>query len=395
LRGCLIALLFAILAFRALAFLGSGASWLRMHAQAIDVLARYAAAVETAGGPPAFAVVGQQIRQLGDWEPTVADDGKRALLAGAVETGVPLQFAAPPPATVRWPDGSTETVQLVDAQSAFDALRSPRAAECGCRPLKVAGARLSSQQTVTTRGTAEIPVWEFTIEGSVVRITVIAVSRPMVNVPQVDPGFFLIGIDKARLSVDGRMLVAEFAAGAGPGQSGCLHTYNAEAVESDLAVVVLLHEDTSLWCRLLPGTAGAWHRTADVALATPLNGRAVLEARFGQPVKVVFSDSAKVPVDAQEAVAIARSEALRVPAGGTATITEMGAATPGNTTDGRPAWVIDITVEMRPSPADPVLITRAAYYVDIETADVRTVQLDFQVRTPPPALPSVEPGRRD
>jgi hypothetical protein len=322
-RGCLATVGSLVGGFVAVVLFASGFTWLRLHAQAAAVLDRYAAAVAAAGGKPSFAVVGERARQLGDWEPEVGSNGKIALMAGALETTVPLPRTTPPATTVRWPDGTSETVELVDAQAALDAIRSPRAASCECQPLRVTAAHLTSRSTATTRGTTEIPVWEFTLEGTQVRVTAVALKGPpAVAVPIVDPGFYLIEAMQATVRADGRTMIVHFAAGPGPGQSACVYAYDGEAVESTLAVVLLLHEHPCWWGNLpLPRTAAAYFRTAEARLATPLAGRAVLEARFGQPVKVVFSDSAKVPVDAQEAVAIARSEALRVPAGGIGMIT--------------------------------------------------------------------------
>jgi hypothetical protein len=76
-----------------------------------------------------------------------------------------------------------------------------------------------------------------------------------------------------------------FVGSPGPASQPCGADYTAEAVESDLAVVVIVTEHRN------PGlatcTAVGARRTAAVELASPLGDRAVLEVREGLPVPVL------------------------------------------------------------------------------------------------------------
>ena len=79
-------------------------------------------------------------------------------------------------------------------------------------------------------------------------------------------------------------LTASFTGAPDGADKPCGEDYTAEAVESDLAVVVIVtrHSNPS------PGgcTLGGAVRTATAALAKPLGDRTVLEAMEGQPVPV-------------------------------------------------------------------------------------------------------------
>ncbi|GAA2643859.1 hypothetical protein GCM10010399_92280 [Dactylosporangium fulvum] len=43
-------------------------------------------------------------------------------------------------------------------------------------PLQVTGARLSTARIQTTRGPATVPAWEYTLQGTAVRLTRVAVA---------------------------------------------------------------------------------------------------------------------------------------------------------------------------------------------------------------------------
>ena len=387
-RGCLATIGFVFAAFVGIVLFASGFTWVRLHLQAGAVLDRWTAAVEAAGGQPSFAVVGERTRQLGDWELTF-DNGKPALMAGAFVTPLNLPADTPPDGTVRWPDGSTEPVRLASALSAFNEMRSVDYSRCQCEPLRVTAARLTTRATETTRGLVDIPVWEFTVEGTAVRVTHPALAgASAVSVPSApDPGSWVISIDQATIGADDRHLVVRFGGGPGPGEGGCLYEYATEAVESRSAVVVLLHEHPCWWGNLPPPRAAvAYGRTADVRLASPLNGRAVLEPRFGQPVRLIAPDYSMGPVDADRALTIAREYVTSSHPSTTVLNVRAGTPARGATRDGRASWVIEMAYDMVvPPPAAQVLTSRELYYVDIETAEVRVVQVFFGERTPAPS----------
>lgn len=260
----------------------------REQAQARQALARWAEAVRTAGGQ-SFAPIGDLTGQLGDWEPAVGDSAKAALLAGRVTTMVTLPDADPAPAPVTWPDGTSLTVRVMSAE---DTLRSLVAAggpgNCGgCTPLRVVGARLGTARVQTTGGPAQAPTWEFSLQGTSVVITRIAVATgqtvtvtpPPWNATDPPAG---LSVEDVTVSTDGTTLTAGFVGAPGPASRPCGADYTARALESDTAVVVMIstrdHSGDDA-C----SAVGA-RRTATVRLARPLGPRAVLEVRQGLPV---------------------------------------------------------------------------------------------------------------
>jgi hypothetical protein len=131
-------------------------------------------------------------------------------------------------------------------------------------------------------------VWEFTVQGTAVRVTRVAIADRVTVVPppwdSSDPPVG-ISIDSATGTVGGRQLTVDFTGAPDPGSQPCGADYTAEAVESPTAVVVIVtehpHSAFGEACLLV----GAM-RTAVVELAAPLGERAVLEVREGLPVAV-------------------------------------------------------------------------------------------------------------
>ena len=139
-----------------------------------------------------------------------------------------------------------------------------------------------------SRGPATVPVWEFTIKGTAVRVTRVAVAdRISVVPPPWDPSNAAegIAIESAHGTPDARQLTVSFVGAPDRGDRPCGSDYTAEAVESDFAVVVIVIEHrnpTAGACSLV----GA-ERAAEVDLAAPLGDRAVLEVQQGLPVPVL------------------------------------------------------------------------------------------------------------
>jgi hypothetical protein len=288
---------FGIVAGAALAVGLSGCALLstddpaRLHAQAEADLARWADAVAAAGGQSVFVPVGELTGQVGDWEPDVGDNNKSALMAGLVEAAVSLPTDPPPDGEVRWPDGSTAMVRLVSAPEALAGLKADAAGsacpDCGLTPLRISAARLTSASVQTSRGPATAPVWEFTVRGTAVKVTRLAVASGVtVTPPPWDPDHAPVGIsiESATGTVGGRFLTVTFTGAPGPGDQGCGADYTAEAVESSTAVVVIVTEHPH--ARFESCTAVGAVRAADVELAAPLGERAVLEVKEGLPVPV-------------------------------------------------------------------------------------------------------------
>ena len=251
------------------------------------LLAGWSDAVAAGGGADGIVIVGDRTQQVGTWEPDVGDNNKRALMAGLVEAAIALRTDTPPDGEVRWAHGTSETVQLVSAARAADAIRSGPAASCpDCIPLEIISVRLTTADVVTSRGPASVPAWEFGLQGTAVTLMRVAIADSHIVIPSATPPDTsgTIRIDRAAVSSDERTLTVEFVGSPYPGSQACGADYTATAVESPLAVVVLVTE------RPFPVPApcsavGAW-RTATVTLAAPLGSRTVLDPATGQPVAV-------------------------------------------------------------------------------------------------------------
>jgi len=251
------------------------------------VLQRWADAVAKAG-PNAFPVVGELTAQVGDWETEVGGNNKSALMSGVIDTATALDAAAPPAGTIRWPDGATQTAELISAVEALAAIRGESVQPCPeCAPLHVTAARLTTGPVETARGTATAPIWELTIAGTKVLVTRVAVRSTVRVVPGPDTRVSGVYVMKAAVAADGRTLTVSFIGAPGDASRACGEDYTGQAFESDLAVVVIVQVHRNP----MPAscTAVGAERAAVVTLATPLGNRAVLEIGQGLPVPVARS----------------------------------------------------------------------------------------------------------
>ena len=126
------------------------------------------------------------------------------------------------------------------------------------------------------------------MEGTDVKVTRVAIANPVVVAPgEGDPQLGL-AIDSASGSVGGTGLTVAFTGAPDPGDKPCGEDYTAEAVESDLAVVVIVtrHPHATVDACTLAGAP----RTATATLAAPLGDRVVLDFQQGDtPVPVVLA----------------------------------------------------------------------------------------------------------
>ena len=260
----------------------------RLHVQAFDALDRWAAAVRESGGA-SITFVGGLTSQIGDWEPRVGDNNKVALMAGMVEAPEPLSDDTPSRSEVKWLDGTTVGVKVISAADALEELVADAddPACQGCLPLRVIEATLATGLIETSRGPAEAPVWVFTIAGTAVRVTRVAVDESVTVVPppwDADDPPVGISIDAAEGTDKSTELVVRFVGAVEAGGEPCGADYTAEAVESELAVVVIVVEHRTSGSGACQAVGRI--RTAEVALESPLGSRAVLEVRQGLPVPV-------------------------------------------------------------------------------------------------------------
>jgi hypothetical protein len=272
----------------------------KLQQQAQAALARWADAVASAGGHQGVVVVGDLTDQVGDWEPAVGDNNKLALMAGLVQAAASLPPAPDGEGNVTWQDGTTQMVPVMSAQQAVAAITADIASKevpCpDCVPLRISGARLTSAQVTTTRGSAIAPVWEFTLGGTAVKVTRVAIVDPITIAlaPWTEPPWGNSGdapagisIDSATATVDRRELTVAFVGVPLAGDQACGADYTADAVESPLAVVVIVtvHPNGAGGACDLVGAA----RTASVTLAAPLGDRTVLEVTQGRPVPALVT----------------------------------------------------------------------------------------------------------
>ncbi len=255
----------------------------RLEAQAHDALERWAEAVRQNGGA-SITFVGELTSQIGTWEDAVGGNNKAALQAGMVETMTTLSAERPGRREVKWVDGTKVDVEVFSARQALDELTGSANGDCeGCEPLHVTEANLATGLVETSTGPAEVPMWVYSIRDSAVRITRVAVDAGVtVDPPEWDAedppeG---VSIDLALGEPGSKDLEVQFV-GA---DESCAIEYDVEAVESELAVVVIVEArpgpDAS-GCRLVGRLL-----TAQLTLDAKLGKRAVLEVRQGLPVPV-------------------------------------------------------------------------------------------------------------
>jgi hypothetical protein len=254
----------------------------RIHQQAHDALERWAAAVRANGGA-SITFVGEMTSQIGSWEANNGDN-KVALEAGAISATTSLSDDRPDRRQVKWVDGKTVDVEVLSARKALDALIASATGDCGgCDPLRVTQANLANGLAETSTGPAEVPLWVYSLRGSAVRVTRVAVDGGVTIDPPpwpADDPPAGVSIDAAVGEAGSRKLTVEYV-GA---DDSCGLEPNVEAVESDLAVVVIVEElpgQDATSCRLIGRI-----RTAEVTLEAALGDRAVLEVRQGLPVPV-------------------------------------------------------------------------------------------------------------
>lgn len=260
----------------------------RIHQQAHDALVRWADAVRASGGAT-ITFTGELTSQIGAWDAAAGENNKVALLAGMVEAKTPLPDDTPSRSEVKWLDGTKVDVNILSAADALAALVAGASGTCeACTPLRVTGASLATALVQTSRGPANAPTWVFALDGSSVQITRVAVDKSITVTPPPwnanDPPVG-VSIDSAFGTADSRKLAVQFTGAIDDASDPCGATYEAEAVESEIAVVVIVFEhknDPAAGCRLVGYT-----RTAEVRLASKLGERAVLEIRQGLPVPVV------------------------------------------------------------------------------------------------------------
>lgn len=255
----------------------------RLHQQADDALARWAAAVRDSGGA-SITFTGDMTSQIGTWTAAAKENNEAALQAGMlVQTD--LSEDRPGRREVKWVDGTKIDVDVLSARQAFDALVGSANADCaGCEPIRVTGANLATALVETSTGPAEVPTWVFSVRGSDVRITRVAVDPSVTVDPppwDADDPPAGLSIVSARGTPASRTLEVDYVGM----DERCGLVHETDTVESDLAVVVIVDErpgpDGAQPCPPAPGLL-----SAKLTLEAALGDRVVLEGRQGLPVPV-------------------------------------------------------------------------------------------------------------
>ncbi len=219
-----------------------------------------------------------------------SDETKEAFGNGnLVFTGRPPSGA--PAGVVTWSDGSSMKVPVLGEAQAFNSMKNNtagRCPSCATTPLAVTAAKPTTMRVATSRGTASVPAWSFTLRGvstPVIQaalppgsyVTEYSFRAPAEQLGPLGKGF--VGAMGATASADGRMLTLVV-----PG-SPCDTTWGGLVAEVGDVVVVggWMHNpqpDASCVASLVG-------RTATVQLAKPLGDRVILDAATGWPVSQI------------------------------------------------------------------------------------------------------------
>jgi hypothetical protein len=260
-----------------------------IHRQAQQALAHWDAAVASGAGGTGFVLVGESTLFVGsDWGPNIdGGNAKMAWYAGLFVAATPLPSEAPPDGRIQWHDGTTGAVPVISAQQAFADMKAAGVSPCAdCTPLQITGARLTIATFQSSRGPAQAPAWEFSLEDTDVKLDQVAVGRRITPPPGADqaaqtsvgPAVQSATVDASGMTLTVTVVGAEYGA-----DKPCGADYTAEAVESDTGVVVIVYEHRNT----LPASCSAvgYFRTARVTLAKPLRSRTLIDLQ-AQPISV-------------------------------------------------------------------------------------------------------------
>jgi hypothetical protein len=259
--------------------------------QAQQLLDDWARHVELAGSAPITFPDG--LIRGGGWHGDNANDSKIAFLNGSFHEATTLSTETPEDGEIVWSNGKSQTVELLSASEAFRGLiaNSEGGTACDeCPPLEVTGAHLTTVDAATTEGDARVPAWEFVFQPDqrpLQPISIVAVwganGWPGANLGGATndgmPAQFAYGRS------DSRELTVSFVGSPWAVANPCGADYTAQAVESDLAVAVIIEEHGSNQpAQACPALGGL--RTAVVQLSRPLGDRTVLDVNYAVPVKL-------------------------------------------------------------------------------------------------------------
>jgi hypothetical protein len=207
------------------------------------------------------------------------EDAKMAAMCHKMTTAIMPSTVVPSTANVTWSSGTKASYPSISAATALAAMMEPGqgATSSSCvvvQPLVATAVRWGAYELPTDRGRAQIDSWLFTmsrISGEIAypALAPSALWNADMSKASVTPG--------STLSADGLTLTFGFAGAVASGPCGS--DYRGVVAESGTAVAVALQEtphsapNASIACEAI-----AQIRHVDVALASPLGGRVVLDA---------------------------------------------------------------------------------------------------------------------
>ncbi|MEH1014207.1 hypothetical protein V6U90_13980 [Micromonospora sp. CPCC 206060] len=236
-------------------------------------------------------------------DPGFTGDTKQAFVNGWYRDQVALPATTPAPGTVRFPDGTLD-VPLISAAEAYrqldqgdpppcaarparppatssgpDSATTSNPAGTACIPLTVVAAKLGTAQVATSRGTATVPAWLFTVEELAAPVARLAVAAsavapvPSASVPALSPVDDL-AVTQQLTAADGNTLSYKLGIGA------CDSAPTPLVAEFDDIVVIGggVTRSTGICTEQLVLAP------VSVTLDAPLGDRLVLDAVTGQPM---------------------------------------------------------------------------------------------------------------
>jgi len=232
----------------------------------------------SAAAPPKLTFVGPLRPDLRGG--TTIED--KMVLNGRLTTAdTALPESWPTEAVVRWSEGRTAMVPVLSPTQALDEIPRSYPIICKtCAPRVVTGARLTTMLLSTTTGEAQVPAWEFSLEGTTAAVLMPAIPETHVvkPVPEALSASFPAA-EEARVSGNGRELTLTFT-GESP---DCNVTYTAIHARSEHAVAVQIEESSKERCNFFDV---GFQRQLTIHLDKPIGDDAVLDGRHGNPIRV-------------------------------------------------------------------------------------------------------------
>ncbi|KOT35335.1 lipoprotein [Streptomyces caelestis] len=189
-----------------------------------------------------------------------------------------LPTTATVPGKVEWASGDTLSRPLMGAKKAYRSFALGRSE--GPR-LTVTGARLGETTITTSRGTATVPAWLFTLEGYDAPLKRVAVTPSKLPKPPVEAA--------RQGSAGGLRRVARLAGTAMDGQSLTVKATHGACDDGPVVKVLETDESVVLYASIAGARSGPCRtdmieQSVKVELRKPLDDRVLLDAFTGRPV---------------------------------------------------------------------------------------------------------------